>query len=196
MNIVILDTNCSNLLSVQLSVKKLGYHAIVTSDSKIIEKSSKLLLPGVGSAAHIIKRLSHTGLIPVIKNLKCPVLGICLGMQLFSSFSTESQGIKMIGVIDEIVSLLSSNRLPLPHTGWNQIFFEQSNDLFKDIKSGSWFYFIHSYGFNINKYTIAKTIYHSQFSSAIQKENFFGVQFHPEKSGAIGLKLLLNFLEM
>ncbi|QCI27085.1 imidazole glycerol phosphate synthase subunit HisH [Buchnera aphidicola] len=196
MNIVILDTNCSNLLSVKLSIKKLGYHPIISSDVNIISHADKLLIPGVGSASEIITQLSKKKLINVIKNISCPTLGICLGMQLLSSFSSESHGVKMIGIIDVPVQLLDSKELPLPHTGWNQITITKSNPLFKDINSGSWFYFIHSYAFPINEYTIANSFYNVYFSSAIQKNNFFGVQFHPEKSGLLGSKLLLNFLEM
>ncbi|CAL4318801.1 imidazole glycerol phosphate synthase subunit HisH [Buchnera aphidicola] len=196
MSIVILDTKCSNLLSVKLSIEKLGYNPIITNDTKIILKAKKLFLPGVGSASEIMKILSSKKLIDVIKNIKCPTLGICLGMQLLSSFSEESNGINMLGILDSCVSLLNTNDLPLPHTGWNQIFFDNYNPLFKNISSGSWFYFIHSYAFSLNKYTISKTLYNIYFSSSVQKDNFFGVQFHPEKSGCIGEKLLLNFLEM
>lgn len=196
MNIVILDTNCANLLSLKLSIEKLGYQPIITTDINIIKNSDKLFIPGVGSASEIMKQLLHTNLIQIIKDISCPTLGICLGMQVLSSFSSESNGINMLGIINTPVTLLNTQTLPLPHTGWNQIFFDQYHPLLRNIKTGSWFYFIHSYCFPVNKYTIAHTKYNVQFSSVIQKNNFFGVQFHPEKSGSLGSKLLFNFLEM
>ncbi|CAL4042159.1 Imidazole glycerol phosphate synthase subunit HisH [Buchnera aphidicola (Takecallis arundicolens)] len=196
MNIVILDTNCANLLSLKLSIKKLGYQPIITTNSDIIKNADKLFIPGVGSASEIMKQLFMSNLIQVIKSISCPTLGICLGMQVFSSFSSESNGVKMLDIINTPVTLLNTQTLPLPHTGWNQIFFNQHHPLLHNIKTGSWFYFIHSYAFPVNKYTIAYTEYNMQFSSVIQKNNFFGVQFHPEKSGSLGSKLLFNFLEM
>ncbi|CAL4042131.1 Imidazole glycerol phosphate synthase subunit HisH [Buchnera aphidicola (Phyllaphis fagi)] len=196
MNIVILDTNCSNLLSVKLSIEKLGYYPIITDDANTILSADKLLIPGVGSSVSIMKQLYKKKLITIIKNLTYPVLGICLGMQLLSSFSEESQGIKMIGIIDSSVLLLNVGKLPLPHTGWNQIVFSKEHPLFIGIKSGEWFYFNHSYAIPVNQYTISESYYGIHFSSVIQKNNFFGVQFHPEKSGLFGSKLLLNFLEM
>ncbi|WP_343128260.1 imidazole glycerol phosphate synthase subunit HisH [Buchnera aphidicola (Takecallis taiwana)] len=196
MNIVILDTNCANLLSLKLSIEKLGYQATITTDHDIIKNADKLFIPGVGSASEIIKQLSSSNLIQVIKDSACPTLGICLGMQLFSSCSAESHGIEMLGIVNTPVTLLNSQTLPLPHTGWNQVFFDKSHPLFNNIQSGSWFYFIHSYAFPINKYTIASTDYNVKFSSVIQKNNFFGVQFHPEKSGSVGSTLIFNFLEI
>lgn len=196
MSIVILDTNCANLLSVKLSIEKLGYHVLITHDINIIKNAEKLFIPGVGSASEIMEQLVKKNLIQIIKNLTCPILGICLGMQVMSCFSVESGGIDMLGIINSPVILLDSGMLSLPHTGWNQVTFDQYNPLFKNIESGSWFYFNHSYSFSVNKYTVAYTEYHTTFSAVIQKNNFFGVQFHPEKSGLLGSKLLLNFLEI
>ncbi|MCW5196990.1 imidazole glycerol phosphate synthase subunit HisH [Buchnera aphidicola] len=195
MNIVILDTNCANLLSVKLSIQKLGYNPIVTDDLDKIVNADKLLIPGVGSSKAIMKQLKLKKLVNVIKHLLCPVLGICLGMQLLSTFSEESCGIKMIGIMNTYVSLLNVDTLPLPHTGWNQVIFCKKHYLFTGIQSKSWFYFNHSYSIAINKYTIAETYYGFYFSSIVQKNNFIGVQFHPEKSGVVGSRLLLNFLE-
>ncbi|QCI25879.1 imidazole glycerol phosphate synthase subunit HisH [Buchnera aphidicola] len=197
MSIIILDTNCSNLLSIKLSIEKLGYNPVITTDVHIIQRAKKIFIPGVGSASEIMKQFSKNNLlINTLKNVTCPTLGICLGMQVMSSFSDESGGIDMLGIIDTPVVLLQSGMFPLPHTGWNQVFFNKYHPLFHNIKSGEWFYFLHSYVFSINQYTVAHTTYNTIFSSVIQKNNFFGVQFHPEKSGVIGSKLLLNFLEM
>lgn len=196
MSIVILDTNCANLLSVKLSIKKLGYSPIITTNINIIANAKKIFIPGVGSASGIMEQLSKHNLIKVLKDLSCPILGICLGMQVMSNFSMESSGVNMLGIIDTPVVLLKSGGLPLPHTGWNQVVFDKYHPLFYRIQSNAWFYFIHSYAFPVNEYTIAYSIYHKKFSAVVQKNNFFGVQFHPEKSGVVGSKLLLNFLEM
>ncbi|CAL4318743.1 imidazole glycerol phosphate synthase subunit HisH [Buchnera aphidicola] len=196
MSIVILDTGCANLASMRLAIEKLGYYPIITDNPKIISSAKKMFLPGVGSASSIMNRLIKKKLVSLIKNLTFPILGICLGMQIFSSFSEESRGINMLNIIDEPVVLLDTNNLPLPHTGWNQVFYYVRNPLFHGIKEGSWFYFIHSYAFKINKYSSSQTYYGAYFTSVIQKNNFFGVQFHPEKSGKVGSRLLLNFLEM
>ncbi|CAL4318653.1 Imidazole glycerol phosphate synthase subunit HisH [Buchnera aphidicola (Pterocallis alni)] len=197
MNVVILDTGCCNLLSIKLAIIKLGYNPIITHNTEIILHADKLLIPGVGSASSIMNFLHKKNIVEVIKNLTCPTLGICLGMQVLSSYSDESGGMNMLSVLDEHVSLLSTKNLPLPHIGWNQVLLDTDHILFNGIRSGAWFYFLHSYSFSINQYTIGKSCYDKYFfSSVIQKNNFFGVQFHPEKSGLVGSRLLFNFLEM
>lgn len=196
MNLVILDTGCANLKSIKVAIKKLGHNSIVTTEPSVILKSKKMFLPGVGTASAVMNILSQKKLINIIKNFDNPILGICLGMQLFCSSSEECHGVKTIGIIKSSVLRLKTNNLPLPHIGWNQIHFHKSHPLFKNIPNHSRFYFVHSYMVPINKYTLSKTDYGVYFSSVIQKNNFFGVQFHPEKSGIIGSQLLKNFLEM
>ncbi|AEO08466.1 imidazole glycerol phosphate synthase subunit HisH [Buchnera aphidicola str. Ak (Acyrthosiphon kondoi)] len=196
MDIVIVDTGCANLTSIKVAIKKLGYNSIITSEASIISKSKKIFLPGVGTASAVMDLLSKKNIIDVIKEFKEKILGICLGMQLFCDFSEECNGVKTIGIIKSSVSRLKSNNLPLPHIGWNQITFQKEHPLFKNIPNNSRFYFVHSYIVPINKYTLSTTSYGVNFSSVIQKNNFFGVQFHPEKSGSIGCQLLKNFLEM
>ncbi|BBI01101.1 imidazole glycerol phosphate synthase subunit [Buchnera aphidicola (Nipponaphis monzeni)] len=198
MYIAILDVGCSNLSSVKWAVQKLGYDVVITKNSSTILKSQKLLIPGVGTAKTAMQHLSINNLVEIIKNYKKPVLGICLGLQLFGTFSTEGskQTISMLQIINESISLLHVKNLPLPHTGWNTVFTTVNNHfLLKGITKKSYFYFLHSYAMNLNKYTVAQTYYGQYFSSIIQKNNFFGVQFHPEKSGNCGSILLKNFLE-
>lgn len=195
-DIVILDTGCANLTSIKVAVKKLGYSPVISSDPDILIRSKKIFLPGVGTASAAMKTLSEKNIINIIKKCKQPILGICLGMQLFCKFSEECHGVKTIGIINSSAILLKTNNLPLPHIGWNKITFNCSNPLFSKIQNGSRFYFVHSYAIPINKYTLSITNYGISFSSVIQKNNFFGVQFHPEKSGDVGSQLLKNFLEM
>ncbi|WP_284443281.1 imidazole glycerol phosphate synthase subunit HisH [Buchnera aphidicola] len=196
MNIVIVDTGCANLKSIKVAIKKLGYDSIITSNASIILESKKIFLPGVGTASAVMKLLSEKNIINIIQEFTRPILGICLGMQLLCNFSEECNGVKTIGIIKSPVLRLRTNNLPLPHIGWNQITFQKEHVLFKKIPNNSRFYFVHSYMVPINKYTLSTTSYGVNFSSVIQKNNFFGVQFHPEKSGNIGSQLLKNFLEM
>ena len=196
MDIVILDTGCANLTSIKVAIKKLGYNSIITSKPSTVLKSKKIFLPGVGTASAVMKVLSQKKLINIIKELTQPILGICLGMQLFCYFSEECHGVKTIGIIKSSVLRLKADDLPLPHIGWNRIMFNKPHPLFKKIPNDSRFYFVHSYIVPINKYTLSTTNYGVNFSAVIQKNNFFGVQFHPEKSGNLGAQLLKNFLEI
>ncbi|WP_343192671.1 imidazole glycerol phosphate synthase subunit HisH [Buchnera aphidicola (Taiwanaphis decaspermi)] len=195
MNIAILDTGCSNLFSVKWSIIRLGYNPIITRVPEILFKSDKLLLPGVGTAKIAMQQIYKSELIDLIKNYKKPILGICLGMQLLGNKSDEGN-INTLGLFDIPVSILKSKKLPLPHVGWNKVIHNKDNILFQGIPNNSWFYFVHSYSMKINKYTIAYSTYGVKFSSAIYKKNIFGVQFHPERSGKNGSKLIQNFLEI
>ncbi|XBC38276.1 MAG: imidazole glycerol phosphate synthase subunit HisH [Buchnera aphidicola (Floraphis choui)] len=194
--VVIINTGCANLSSIKYAVCRLGYNPIISTSKEDILNSNKMLLPGVGTAYSAMCMLKKLNLLNLIKDYQQPLLGICLGMQLLSSFSSESKGTYMLNIINSPVYLLNSNSLPLPHNGWNNVEICTNNILFHGIENNSKFYFLHSYAFYINKYTIAKTLYNIYFSAAIQKNNFFGVQFHPEKSGELGLKVLKNFLEI
>lgn len=196
MNIVIINTDCANLTSIQVAIKKLGYDPIVTDQPSIILQSKKIFLPGVGTASSVMNLLHKKNIIHIFPKLQQNILGICLGMQLFCNFSEECNGTKTIGVMESSVLRLKHDSLPLPHIGWNKIIFQENHPLFKNIPNYSRFYFVHSYIVPINQYTLSKTNYGINFSSIIQKNNFFGVQFHPEKSGRMGAQLLKNFLEM
>ncbi|UDG80166.1 imidazole glycerol phosphate synthase subunit HisH [Candidatus Steffania adelgidicola] len=196
MNLVILDTGCGNLFSVSAAISRLGYQPIISHDAKIILQADKLFLPGVGTAQAAMNQLNKRGLISLIKACTKPVLGICLGMQLLAQTSDENNGISTLGIIDVPVTHIIDIGLPLPHIGWNQVKQQTGHPLFRDINEKAFFYFVHSYAMPICTATIAHASYGAPFSAAIEHNNFFGVQFHPERSGAAGQQLLKNFLEM
>ncbi|MDE1185922.1 MAG: imidazole glycerol phosphate synthase subunit HisH [Pantoea sp.] len=196
MNVVILDTGCANLSSVKWAVERLGYTPEVSRDPDVVLRADKLFLPGVGTAQAAMNQLEERDLIDLIKACTQPVLGICLGMQLLGRGSDENGGITTLGILDQPVSLMDTKGLPLPHMGWNQITSQAGNHLFRGIDDGSYFYFVHSYAMPVNANTIAQCEYGLPFTAALQKDNFFGVQFHPERSGKAGAQLLKNFLEM
>ncbi|MBU5376263.1 MAG: imidazole glycerol phosphate synthase subunit HisH [Pantoea sp.] len=196
MNVVILDTGCANLSSVKWAVERLGYTPDVSRDPDVVLRADKLFLPGVGTARAAMNQLEERDLVDLIKACTQPVLGICLGMQLLGSSSEENGGISTLGIIDAECGLMDTRGLPLPHMGWNQITAQAGNHLFRGIDEESYFYFVHSYAMPVNASTIAQCDYGQPFTAAVQKDNFFGVQFHPERSGKAGAQLLKNFLEM
>lgn len=201
MNVVIFDTGCANLSSLYYAVKRLGYQPIISCDAQAVLQADKLFLPGVGTAQAAMKTLQQRKRVELIKDYTQPVLGICLGMQLLASSSEENGGINTLGIINTSVQYIANIAiadfgLPLPHMGWNQLSARTENDLFRGIDENSHFYFVHSFAMPVCKQTIAQTVYGGPFTAAVQKDNFFGVQFHPERSGAAGARLLRNFLEM
>ncbi|AML59269.1 Imidazole glycerol phosphate synthase subunit HisH [Serratia rubidaea] len=196
MNVVILDTGCANLSSVNYAVRRLGYQPAVSRDPEIVLRADKLFLPGVGTAKAAMEQLAQRELIELVKACTQPVLGICLGMQLLADSSEENGGITTLGVIDAQVKQMDAGGLPLPHMGWNQVSALAGSHLFRGIDDGAYFYFVHSYAMPICPNTIAQANYGAPFTAAVQKDNFFGVQFHPERSGAAGAQLMKNFLEM
>lgn len=196
MSVVILDTGCANLSSVKWAIERLGYTPEVSRHPDVVLRADKLFLPGVGTARAAMNQLRERELISLVQACTQPVLGICLGMQLLGRGSDENGGVATLGIIDQPVSLMDTRELPLPHMGWNQITPQAGNHLFRDIAEGSYFYFVHSYAMPVNAHTIAQCAYGVPFTAALQKDNFFGVQFHPERSGKAGAQLLKNFLEM
>ncbi|QJC34431.1 imidazole glycerol phosphate synthase subunit HisH [Enterobacteriaceae endosymbiont of Donacia crassipes] len=196
MKIVIIDTSCGNFCSLKYTIKKLGFNCKITNNQNLILNADKIFLPGIGSAKSIIKKLKKDNLIRLIQNCKIDVLGICLGMQILGKYSEENEGILTLGIIDYSVHLMNNKYFPIPHMGWNKVNNIIKSPLFDKIKKNSYFYFSHSYNICINNYTIATTTYEKTFSSVIHKENFFGVQFHPERSGTNGIRLIKNFLKM
>lgn len=195
MEIVIIDTGCANLMSVKAAIHRLGYSAKVTREKNAIRQADKLFLPGVGSAGAAMMQLEQHSLINLIQSCTQPLLGICLGMQLLTSRSQESGGVNTLSVIDEGVFAMQSDTLPLPHMGWNQVRSLAGHPLFYSIPPESYFYFVHRYALPVTTHTIAHCHYADEFSAAIACDNFYGVQFHPERSGKYGAQLLRNFLE-
>lgn len=196
MNVVILDTGCANLSSVNYAVQRLGYQPVVSRDADVVLRADKLFLPGVGTAQAAMDQLEQRDLIDLIKACTQPVLGICLGMQLLASSSEESGGVPTLGIIDTPVIKMEDRGLPLPHMGWNQVTANADSHLFRGIPEDAYFYFVHGYAMPVCADTIAQARYGEPFTAAVAKDNFFGVQFHPERSGAAGAQLLKNFLEM
>ncbi|OOF50959.1 imidazole glycerol phosphate synthase, glutamine amidotransferase subunit [Rodentibacter genomosp. 1] len=194
MKLVIIDTACANLSSVKFAFDRLGYVAEITSDLNKIKAADKLILPGVGTAVAAMKNLQERGLIEVIRNLTQPVLGICLGMQLMTAFSEEGK-VNTLNLMPSQTVLIPDTGLPLPHMGWNNVRYVEGCPLFDGIEQNSHFYFVHSYAVSPNDNTIATCHYGVDFSAAIAKGNFYGVQFHPERSGKNGALLLRNFVE-
>lgn len=193
MNIVIIDYGAGNIQSVQFALERLGYKGVLSHDSNEIVEADKVIFPGVGEASRAMRKLKENGLDEFIPTLKQPVLGICLGMQLLCN-STEENNTKGLGVFDvEIIKF--SNKVKVPQIGWNTIY-DLKSPLFKGIKEKEYMYSVHSYYAKKGKDTIATTNYENEYAAALQKDNFYGVQFHPEKSGVIGEKILNNFLEL
>ncbi|WP_343155203.1 imidazole glycerol phosphate synthase subunit HisH [Buchnera aphidicola (Kurisakia onigurumii)] len=197
MSIIIIDTGCSNLSSLSFAIHRLGYKPIITSNYKDIRIAKKIFIPGVGTAKTAMYNLNKYNIVQEIQEAKVPVLGICLGMQILGSYSMENNvKTKTLGIFDSIVVSMKKNKLSLPHIGWNYVLPVKNNVLLKNIKKKEYFYFIHQYIFPINIFTIAKSIYGESFSAIMCKKNFYGVQFHPEKSGKYGSILIKNFLEI
>lgn len=193
MKIAIIDYGAGNVQSVLFALNRLGYEAELTSNWNSISKADKVIFPGVGEASSAMKRLQNLGLDKLIPTLSQPVLGICLGMQLLCKHSEEGNA-NGLGIFDVNV-VKFSNEVKVPQMGWNTIKNLQS-DLFKETKEEEFMYLVHSYYVPKCKYAIATTEYGIVYATAIQKENFYGVQFHPEKSGMHGEQILQNFLNL
>ncbi len=192
--IAIIEGCGTNIASIQFALERLGKKSLLTSDAKIIRSASHVILPGVGTAKNAMTQLQK--LAALIPQLTQPVLGICLGMQLFYEFSEEGK-IETLKIISGKISSFKKNTsLPIPHMGWNQLEIKQPNPLLKNIPDNSYFYYVHSYSAPVNENTIAVTKYGKPFSAIVNNKNFYGVQFHPERSGKTGEQLLKNFLEL
>ncbi|WP_353613918.1 imidazole glycerol phosphate synthase subunit HisH [Mangrovibacter phragmitis] len=196
MNVVIIDTGCANLSSVRSAVQRLGYEPAISKDADVIRQADKLILPGVGTAQAAMDQLRERDLVELVKTATQPLLGVCLGMQLLGTASDENNGVETLGLVDQPVLKMKDAGLPLPHMGWNKVYPKAGGRLFRGIEPGAWFYFVHSYAMPVCANTIAQCSYGEAFTAAVQKDNFFGVQFHPERSGSAGAQLLKNFLEM
>ena len=196
MSLVIIKYNAGNIQSVLYALERIGVEATVTDDLQQIQSADKVIFPGVGEASTAMNYLKERGLDIVIKNLTQPVLGICLGMQLMCKHSEEND-IECLGIFDENVKKFKAEGLgfKVPQIGWNEIFNLQS-PLFNGLKENDYCYFVHSYYAALGEHTIATTKYIQSYSSALQKNNFYGVQFHPEKSAKVGEQILKNFINL
>lgn len=199
MTLVIVDTRCANLASVDFAFKRLGVVPVISADPQVISAASRVVLPGVGTASAAMRELNALNLAQTIQGLSQPVLGICLGMQLLSLSSSEQRSgepLSCLGTVPtQVERLINKNELPLPHMGWNATTLS-AHPLFKGFAESPYFYYVHTYAAPVNDACIASCEHTQPFAAAIAHNNFMGVQFHPERSGAAGARVLQNFMEM
>ena len=196
MKLAIIKYNAGNIRSVLYALERIGHSAIVTDDPAEIRSADKVIFPGVGEASTAMKYLKERNLDKLICSLTQPVLGICLGMQLMCKYSEENDT-PCLGIFDEDVNKFQplNGELKVPQIGWNNIY-DLKTDLFKNVNENSYCYFVHGYYAAKGEHTIGTTNYVQPYSSALHKDNFYGVQFHPEKSASAGEQILKNFIEL
>lgn len=200
--IAIIDYDAGNIKSVEKALISLGQEVKITSDPKEILSADKVILPGVGAFGDAMENLHKRGLVPVIHEVAekgIPFLGICLGLQLLFERSDETPGVEGLGILKgEILRIPAAEGLKIPHMGWNSLHFENDGRLFKGLPEQSYVYFVHSYYLKAEEETIVKasTEYGTHIHASVEKENVFACQFHPEKSGEVGLQILKNFVEL
>lgn len=193
LDLVIIDYGAGNIQSIKFAIQRLGFEAVLTSDVNQILAADKVIFPGVGEASSAMAKLKASGLDNLIPKLKQPVLGICLGMQLMCN-SSEEGNTKGLGIFDvDVVKF--SNQVKVPQIGWNQITNLKSH-LFEGISETEFIYMVHSFYAPLSENTVAISDYGIPYSAALQKNNFYGTQFHPEKSSVVGERILLNFLKL
>ena len=193
MKIVIINYGAGNIQSIMFAIERLGYKAVLSNNPDEIKSADKVIFPGVGEASYAMKMLQESGLDTLIPTLKQPVFGICLGMQLMCNYSEEGDT-KGLGIFDVNVVKFSS-KVKVPQMGWNTIY-NLKSDLFKGISENEYMYLVHSFYAPLCDETIATTNYELEYSSALENDNFYGTQFHPEKSGDVGEQILGNFLKL
>jgi glutamine amidotransferase len=193
MKIVIINYGAGNIQSIMFAIERLGFHAVLSNNPNEIKAADKVIFPGVGEASYAMKMLQKSGLDTLIPTLKQPVFGICLGMQLMCN-SSEEGDTKGLGIFDVDVVKFSS-KVKVPQMGWNNIY-NLKSDLFKGISENEYMYLVHSFYAPLCAETIATTNYELEYSSALENDNFYGTQFHPEKSGDVGERILANFINL
>ena len=193
MKIAVIKYSAGNIRSVQIALERLGVDSVVTDDPEVIRAADKVIFPGVGEASSAMAYLKARGMDELIRSLKQPVLGICLGLQLMCSFSEEADT-PCLGIFDDRV-VRFPEKDKVPHMGWNSIT-GLKGPLFKGVDEGSHVYFVHSFAAEPSKEQIAVTDYIMPFAAALHKDNFYATQFHPEKSGDVGQRILKNFIEL
>jgi glutamine amidotransferase len=186
--IVVINSGVGNISSVVFALNRLGIDAIVTHDIQTIQNADKVILPGVGTAGITMKNLHELGLIEVIQQLKQPVLGVCLGMQLLFESSSEGD-VDCLGIIPGKITKMKGDDLIIPHMGWNTLNFVKPSEF-----ENQYVYYVHSFYAEVSEYTVATTTYGKPFTAIVKKDNFQGMQFHPERSGDVGEQLLRNFI--
>ncbi|MES2515503.1 MAG: imidazole glycerol phosphate synthase subunit HisH [Bacteroidota bacterium] len=189
----IIKYNAGNVQSVLFALERIGINAIVTDDFDLLRSSDKIILPGVGEASSAMNYLKEKKLDQLIISLTQPVLGICLGMQLMCQYSEEGNT-NCLGIFDNKVRRFSKG-VKAPKMGWNTIY-DLKTDLYKHVQENEYMYFVHSYYAALGEYTIATANYEIEYSASLQKNNFYGTQFHPEKSGDAGQRILENFIKL
>jgi imidazole glycerol-phosphate synthase subunit HisH len=196
MRLVIIDSGGANIASVRYAVERLGVEAELTTDPERVSAATHVILPGVGTAADCMARLKQTGLVDIIKNIKRPLLGICVGMQLLFEGSEEGN-VECLGILPGQVRRFPNRAgLPVPHMGWNQLQVVRPTLLMEGIHQRDYVYFVHSYAAPITDMTLSSCDYGGPFSAMVQKSNIYGVQFHPERSARVGAIVLRNFLSI
>ncbi len=194
-SVAIIDSGGANIASLLFALQRLGYDASLTVDAALIRRADRVILPGVGAAADAMQRLSDAGLLDVIRGLRQPVLGICLGMQLLADAS-EEEDVECLGIIPGVARRLPvAAGFPVPNMGWCPVARNAETPLLTGIDDGSYFYFVHSYALPPSEFTLATADHVDAFSAVVGRNNFVAAQFHPERSSADGARLLRNFLE-
>lgn len=196
MKVAIVKYNAGNIRSVDCALRRLGVEAVITADKEVLRSADKVIFPGVGEAETTMNHLKANGMDELVKNLRQPVLGICLGMQLMCRYSEEGTT-DCLGIFDTEVKRFvpQKHEDKVPHMGWNTIG-KTNSTLFKGFAQEEFVYFVHSFYVPVSEFTAAETDYILPFSAALHKDNFYATQFHPEKSGAVGERILRNFLDL
>ena len=194
--LAIIDSGGANIASLMYAFERLQTKATLTSNPTVIKEAMRVILPGVGAAKDAMTRLNQSGLVDVVRTLKQPVLGICLGMQLLCDGS-EEEDVECLGIIPGIARKMSPrDDYPVPNMGWCSTKITSDHPIFDGVKDASYFYYLHSYALPVSENTIATTRHAEEFSAVIQHDNFIAAQFHPERSSMAGAQLLRNFLKV
>lgn len=196
MSVAVVKLGVGNTASVLFALERLGVAATLTDDPVRIAEAERVILPGVGAAAAAMARINANGLRDVLRGFKRPLLGICLGQQLLYDRSEEGAAEGLGLLPGEVVALPSTKSLPSPHMGWSSLQIEQVSPLLEGVRSGDYVYFVHSYACPVDHCAIATANYGKVFAVAIERNNVFGCQFHPERSGAVGARILKNFMAL
>ena len=195
MRLAIIDSGGANIASLRFAIERLGVDAELTTNPATVRAATHVILPGVGAAADCMARLERAGLVETIRDLRQPMLGICVGMQLLFE-SSEEGAVSCLGLLPGQVRRLPNHAdLPVPHIGWNQLEFTRESALLEGVAPREYVYFVHSFAAPLSELTIATTSYGEAFSAIVQRDNIYGAQFHPERSARVGARVLRNFLQ-